>query len=444
MKKYDVVIIGAGPGGLGLAYPLKEAGLEVAVVEENLWGGTCPNRGCDPKKVLLAAIEAKKQNQYLLGNGIKNETQIDWPALMQFEKTFTDPVSKSSRSGLTDAQIDVYDGHAEFIDQHTLKIDQTTITSEKFVIATGQRPSRLTNIENQEMMQTSTDFLKMDHLPNELALVGGGYIAFELAMIASGAGAKVHIIHHNQRPLKAFPKAYVDDLIDQLKTQGVEVHLGIDLKRVEPKDERFELSDGQGFKQIVDQVFVTAGRKPNDDSLNLEKIGVQTDRGGIVVNEYLETSVDNIYAMGDVVSKALPKLTPVSGFEARYLAKKLTKATQAAIDYPAIPTVVYGMPKLAKVGVELDEAQQHPEQYEIKTAEMTEWFTYRRLQDPFAKISVIHEKSSGKIVGAITMSSEAEHLINDLTMIINQGGLVDQINNQILAYPTEASDLGYM
>jgi glutathione reductase (NADPH) len=444
MKQYDVVIIGAGPGGLALAYPLKEAGLKVAVVEENLWGGTCPNRGCDPKKVLLAAVEAKMRNQYLIGNGIKNASEINWQALMQFEKTFTDPVSKSSRAGLVDAQIDVWDGHAEFIDQHTLKIDGESISSEKFVIATGQRPGRLTQIQNQELMETSTDFLKMEQLPNEIAFVGGGYIAFELAMIASGAGAKVHIIHHNQRPLKAFPKEYVDNLIQQLESQGVEFHLDIDLKSVESQDQRLKLSDNQNFEQVVDRVFVTAGRKPNDDALNLKNIGVQTDAGGIVVNQYLESTVDNIYAMGDVVSKQIAKLTPVARFEARYLAKRLTGVTKDKIKYPAIPTVVYGMPKLAKVGVELDEAQKYTDRYEIKTAEMTKWFTYSRLQDPFAKVSVIHERDTGKIVGAITISSEAEHLINDLTMLINQGGTKNQIDNQILAYPTEASDLSYM
>ncbi|MCC3237422.1 FAD-dependent oxidoreductase, partial [Pediococcus acidilactici] len=184
MEKFDVVIIGAGPAGLGLAYDLKQAGQAVAVVEENRWGGTCPNRGCDPKKVLMAAVEAKLRSHHLVGKGLENEPEIDWPSLMRFKETFTEPVSSSSRQGLVDAGITVLDGHAEFVDQHTLKVGEQRVESSQFVIATGQRPGRLSKIENEALMQTSTDFLAMPELPKRIALVGGGYIAFELAAIA--------------------------------------------------------------------------------------------------------------------------------------------------------------------------------------------------------------------------------------------------------------------
>ncbi|KRN93660.1 dihydrolipoyl dehydrogenase family protein [Pediococcus stilesii] len=444
MTNYDVVIIGAGPGGLGLAYPLKQAGLNIAVVEENLWGGTCPNRGCDPKKVLLAAVEARMHSKYLVNNGIKAAPEIDWPALMQFEKTFTAPVSKNSRSGLSNADIDTISGHAEFVDSNTLKVGDKIIHSAKFVIATGQRPGRLMAVKNQELMLTSTDFLKMDQLPDEIAFIGGGYIAFELAMIAAAAGAKVHIIHHNDRPLKDFPKEYVDDLLKQMEAENIQIHLNTDIKEIKKETNRFILDDESGFTLKVDRAFVTAGRKPNDDTLNLEKIGVQTDRGGIVVNDHLETTIKGIFAMGDVISKSHPKLTPVSGFEAQYLAKLLNNQTTEAIDYPAIPTVVYGMPKLAQTGVKLQEALEHEDQYQIQTNETTDWFTYRRLGEPQAKVSVVRERKTNKIVGAVTMSSEAEHLINDFATVINHGGSASEINNQIWAYPTEASDLEYM
>jgi glutathione reductase (NADPH) len=444
MKRYDVVIIGAGPAGLGLAYPLKATGLAVAVVEENLWGGTCPNRGCDPKKVLLSAVEAKMQSQYLVGNGIQTTPEIDWQALMQFEKSFTKPVSKSSRQGLIDAGIDVFDGHAEFSDAHTLDVAGTPIKSERFVIATGQRPSRLTKIKNETVMQTSTDFLQMDQLPKQLALVGGGYIAFELAIIAQVTGAEVHIIHHNDRPLKQFPKSYVDMFMKQLERMGVRFHLNVDLSTIEVQDSKLVLKDADDFELTVDQAFVTAGRQPNIDTLNLAGVGVQVDRAGIIVDDHLQTSVPNILAMGDVVAKSQPKLTPVAGFEARYLAQSLTGKTQDEIKYPVIPTLVYGMPQLAQVGVSLKQAQADPSRYEIKTNDMTDWFTYRRRQEPKAQVSVIREKASTKIVGAVVMSSEAEVLINQLATIINQGGTTATIKNQIWAYPSQASDLGYL
>lgn len=442
MKEFDVVIIGAGPGGLSLAYQLKAQGKSVAVVEENLWGGTCPNRGCDPKKVLLAAVEAKQHNDYMVGSGIEKSSAINWNELMQFEKTFTKDVSPSSRQGLVDSDVTVYDGHASFIDQHQLQIDDQIISSKKYVIATGQRPSRL-DIKGQEYLKTSTDFLKMDKLPKTIALIGGGYIGFEFAAIASAAGADVHLIHHNDRPLKEFPVDGVQSLIQQLQKNGVHFNLNVDITDVALRDKQFRLSDDGDFNLDVDAVFVTAGRQANDDTLNLNQIGVKTDRGGIVVNDHLQTDVENIYALGDVISKRHPKLTPVSGFEAKYLSKELNGGDEP-IDYPVIPTVIYGMPKLAQVGISIETAEQNPEQFNITKLDMKNWFSYRRIKEPVAEAEIIHEKSTNRIVGGYVVSSEADTLINYLTMIINKQMTMDDITNEVYAYPTEASDLEYL
>ncbi|WP_353989801.1 NAD(P)/FAD-dependent oxidoreductase [Pediococcus argentinicus] len=441
MKKYDVVIIGGGPAGLGLAYPLKSNGQKVAVVEENLWGGTCPNRGCDPKKVLLSAVEAKRKGEYLVEKGIQDTPEINWDDLMRFEKTFTAPVSSGSKQGLVNAGIDVLDGHAEFESANILSVGSDKIESDRFVVATGQRPGRL-NINGDELLQTSTDFLNMDHLPKSLVFVGGGYIAFEFAAIAVAAGAEVHLIHHNDRPLKGFPKDGVDELINQLKKQGVQFHFNVNINKIVKDNSGIELSDGQVFDLKVSKGFVTAGRRPNDDTLNLNQIGVETDQHGIEVNDHLQTTVENIYAMGDVVSRKQPKLTPVSGFEAQYLSHELLKGGDG-ITYPAIPTLVYGMPKLAQVGLSVEEAQKQANKYDINKLDMTGWFSYKRTNEPVSKAEVVIEKESNRIVGAFVISSEADTVINYLTMIINAKATMSEVQSQIFAYPTEASDLEY-
>ena len=444
MNQYNVVIIGGGPAGLNLAYPLKVAGLKVAVVEENLWGGTCPNRGCDPKKVLISAVEAQAHTEYMYQHGIENVAKIDWPALMAYEKTFTAPVSKSSKNSLIASEIDAIDGHASFIDEHQLKVGNQVITSDKFVIATGQRPRRLTNIKNESVMKTSTDFLKMDDLPKEIAFVGGGYIAFELAKIASAAGSIVHIIHHDDHPLGAFYSEYIKDLINENEKHNIHMHYNIDIREIETKQNQYVLKDDNGFQLKVDRVFTTAGRVANDDTLNLDKIGVNTNPGGIEVNDHMQTNVKNIYAMGDVVAKRIPKLTPVASFEAQYLAQLLTDKSNEAIQYPVIPTIVYGMPKVAQVGVQIQVALENSDKYEVNNLDTTNWFTYRRLRDPLAKVSVVRQKSDGKVVGAAMISSEADVLINEFTFWINHGGMSSEVLNQIFAYPTVTSDLKYM
>ncbi len=441
MNKFDVVILGAGPGGGALAYALKAQDLKVAVVEENLWGGTCPNRGCDPKKVLLAAVDARRHSQYLEGNGLKKAPEIDWPALIKFEKTFTDPVSEGTKTGLKNAGITVIDGSVKFVDKHTIFANDQKVTADKFVIATGARPGLL-EVDGKHHFKTSTDFLQMTQMPKTVTFLGGGYIAFEFAAIASAAGAQVHIVHHNDRPLKAFPQADVQRLVHQLKEVGVQFHFGVDISRIEKNETGYELISAQGFSLQTDQVFCTAGRIPNDDTLALEKAGVKYSKKGIEVDDHLQTTAENIYALGDVVAKTQPKLTPVSGFEAHYLAE-LFGGHDKAIRYPAIPTVIYGDPRLAMVGVNADEAQKQTSVYKVSDMDITGWFTYRRLNEPLAHATVITSKKTGAVVGASLMSSEADDLINYFAMAINRQLTPENLKETIFAYPTAASDLTY-
>lgn len=444
MSQFETVIIGGGPAGLGLAYPLQAAGQKVAVVEENKWGGTCPNRGCDPKKVLLGPVEILRRNQYLLGKGIVNQVQINWADLMAFKNTFTDPVSTNSRAGLVAAGITVFDGHASFKDNHTLDIDGETITADRFVIATGQRPRQLA-ITGGELLGTSTTFMQLPQLPAEIAFVGAGFEAFEFAAIASAAGAKVHIIQHNDRPLKQFPQAGVAELMHQLIAQGVEFHLNFETQTIQPTETGIMISgsDAGKLQQLtVNAGFATSGRIPNCDTLNLTAIGVATDSHGIKVNDHLQTNTANIYAMGDVVSRRQPKLTPVASFEAQYLSRELLHSG-AAIAYPMIPSVIYGMPRLAQVGVSLTEAKAN-DAYVVKPLDMTQWFTYRHLNEAVAKATTIVDKTTDRIMGAFVISNEADELINYLTQIIDQQLTMKQVQQEILLYPTVASDLGYL
>lgn len=440
MQKYDVVIIGAGPAGLAAAYPLKAAGKDVAVIENDLWGGTCPNRGCDPKKVLLSGVEARDKMNQLVGKGFKAAPYVNWVELEAFKETFTDPVSENSKKGLVNAGITTIVGTPEFMDTDKLQVNGTTIQAGQFILATGQRPS-LPNIIGKEHLLTSTDFLSLKQMPAEIAIVGGGYIAFELATIANATGAKVHMILHNDRPLKAFDPKQVDALVAQLQQKGVEFHFNIATKRIVQAQGKYEL-EADNFKLATNLIFAATGRIPNLETLNLEKAQVQTSPKGILVNQTLQTSNPKIYAIGDVVAKKHPKLTPVAGFEARYVAEHLNGATDE-IGYPLVPTVVYGSPELAQIGLSVAEANAHPDQYEIKVQDLTDWFTYHRTNEPIAKATTILDQK-GCLVGASVLSSEAAELINLFTFAIAHKVTHKKVNELIMAYPTVASDLQYL
>ncbi|GEK28825.1 dihydrolipoyl dehydrogenase family protein [Furfurilactobacillus siliginis] len=442
MSDYDQLILGGGPGGLALAYELKAAGKKVAVVEENLWGGTCPNRGCDPKKILVAAVEAKRHAEYMQGEGIDGTTSINWPDLMRNKFAYTDAIPSGTLSGLQQAHIETLTGHARFNADGSVNVDDQTVTAEQMIIATGQRPARL-NIDGGELIQTSTDFLNMRELPKRLTFIGGGYIAFELADIANAAGAEVHMLLHNDRPLKAFDQELVSDLVNQLWADGVKFELNVDVTHVAKTDEGLVISNDDGFTLTTNAVIGATGRIANVDTLNLAAVGVQADAKGVVVNDHLQTTNPRIYALGDVVAKpGVPKLTPVAGFDARYLAGQLTGTTTAPIAYPAIPTVIFGVPRLATVGISTAAATDDAK-LRIKTIDMTHWYTYNRIHDPKAKVKVVLNQA-GELVGASVLSSVADEMINYLTFLINRHATAQALNDMVLAYPTPASDLGYV
>ncbi|HJG22852.1 MULTISPECIES: dihydrolipoyl dehydrogenase family protein [Enterococcus] len=437
MKKYDAVVIGSGVAGLSAAYGLKAAEKQVLVVEENLWGGTCPNRGCDPKKILLNGVEARKRIEQLIGKGFSDVPPVDWAELQAFKRTFTDPVSKNRQEELAAAKIDHLSGTAQFIDLQTIKVGEETITAEHYVLATGQRPAILP-IEGKEFLQTSTDFLALEKLPKEIIFIGAGYIAFELAMIAHAAGSKVTIVHHNQQPLKGFEEELVNSLVEQMQKAGIIFIFDFESQRVIQEASTYRLVSKDKELQ-ADAIFVATGRRPNIEHLQLEQAGVHTVKQGIVVNEYLQTSNPNIFACGDIIAKNEPKLTPVATFEGTYVADYLTGKT-APIHYPVIPTIVYSSPKVAQVG---RTKKQATEKDQVIDVSMTDWFTYHRVNEPLAKAQLIYD-ANDFLVGAAVISEQADDLINDLTLLINQKVKKAELDQWILGYPTLASDLSYL
>lgn len=441
-KKFDVIVIGSGVGGSGVASGLAKAGKTVAVIEEDLWGGTCPNRGCDPKKVLVSAVELRDKAIQLRGKGLEMVPNVNWPELMAFKETFTDPVPEQSKKSLESSNIETFSGSAQFLDKHTLQVNDDNLQAKQFVIATGARPSLL-DIPGKEHFLTSNDFLSLQEMPETVTFIGGGYIAFEFAAIANAAGAKVHVIHHNKRPLKAFDSELVTQLMDVLENKGVTFHLNIEVAKVEKTDGGYELSDNKDFKLNTDLVFCSTGRIPNIDNLQLEKAGVDFERKGITVNEHLQTSATNIYALGDALSKKQPKLTPVSTFESSYLVAYLSGKTQEPIVYPLISSQVFSGPKLAQVGVTTQEAQENEAQYTVNTVDASSYFTYKRTNEPLSTVKVVTDKETGLIAGAACLNNEADELINYFQTLIDHKVTANELGYKVIAYPSVASDLEY-
>ncbi|WP_423189499.1 dihydrolipoyl dehydrogenase family protein [Alkalibacterium sp. f15] len=439
---YDVVVIGSGVAGKSTAFGLASAGKKVAIVEADLWGGTCPNRGCDPKKVLVSAVEVRNKAMHLMGKGITKVPEIDWPDLMAFKKTFTDPVPEQSKESLKSAGIETYTGTAKFVDQLTIQVNDDLLEADRFVIATGARPNLL-DITGYEHFLTSDDFLSLPEMPDTVTFIGAGYIAFEFAAIANAAGADVHVIQHNNQPLREYDQEFVKEVMTQLEAKGVTFHLNTGVTKIEKQSTGYVLTDNNGFQLATNLVFGTTGRIPNTDNLNLDKVKVEYDKRGVKVDNRLQTSNPSIFAIGDVLSKEQPKLTPVSSLEASYLVSLLTEKTTEPLSYPSVPSIVFSSPKLAQVGVTVEEAKNNKNKYDISDLDATTWFSYRRTNEPVSKAKMIIDKESGLLMGATCLNDEADELINYFSLLIDRKITATDLADMVFAYPAIASDIPY-
>ena len=442
MQQFDTIILGGGPGGLAAAYGLHAQKQRVAVIEKDLWGGTCPNRGCDPKKILMAAVEAQAHSETLQGHGLNGVPQIDWTALMAKKRAYTSMIPGGTEAGLKSAEIAHFHGTAHFNADGSVQVGNQQLTATNVVIATGQKP-RLPQISGQEWLRTSTDFLDLDTLPEDVTFMGAGYVGVELATIANAAGRRVHLVHHSDRPLRAFDGDLVQDLMARLTAAGIDVRLNTEIVKVAPDGDQYQVTTQQGESWTTGLVFASAGRVPAVADLGLDQVDVATTAHGITVNGHLQTTNPHIFAIGDVVDRPQPKLTPVAGYEGRYLVDALTNPTAAPIKYPVIPSVVYGKSQLAQLGVSPAQAKLDPQNYRVNDLDITHWYSYQRIEDPHARIKVVIERASGRIVGAAVLSMEAEQVINTLDFVIQNKLDAVAINQSILAYPTVASDLTY-
>ncbi|KRL81522.1 dihydrolipoyl dehydrogenase family protein [Secundilactobacillus paracollinoides] len=436
---YDTIIIGGGPGGLAAAYGLVGK-QKVLVIENNLWGGTCPNFGCDPKKMLYGVVESKRQTQRYGQSGITGAVNIDWPALMSFKRGYTDKIPGGTHDGLASSGIATLFGSAEFVDAHTLRVNNKQVTGDAIIIATGATPA-IPNVPGKAHFQTSTDFLSLPELPHEIGFVGAGYVAIELANIAVEAGAKVHVFQHNDKLLRGFPEADTAVLKETLAAKGIQFHWNTTVTGVSEAGSGVIVhTDDEDV--ALDTIFAAAGRPANIAGLNLDAAGISASAKGVEVNDHLQTAASNVYAIGDVIDKKQPSLTPVSGYEGRYVAASIL-GQQAAISYPPIPHTVFAGPELAQVGVTVATATAHPDDYDVRTSSVGSWYTYNRLQDKTARVTTIIDKANQQLVGAVVLAVNAEELINTFSGIISRHETAAEAKDWMPVYPSAESDLQY-
>jgi glutathione reductase (NADPH) len=446
MQSFDLIVIGTGSAGKTVAETVREAGKSVAIIDKLPFGGTCSQRGCDPKKVLVGAAEIVARSAQLTGKGITNTATINWTDLIQFKKTFTDSIPEKTETKFSDQGISFFHGVATFLSATTIRIGDEELAANHIVIATGQRPSPL-NIPGEEFLIDSTGFMELAELPNEIVMVGGGYIAFEFAHIAARAGARVTILHQGKRPLEGFDADLVDLLVKAMRAIGIFIVLEAKVTAVEKTSATLTIHyerEGKGHTAIADLVVHAAGRVADVAELALETAGIAIGKMGVIVNEYLQ-SVSNpaVYACGDVADKGLP-LTPLASYEGSLVAKNILNGNQETYSNDPVPTTVFTVPPLASIGLTEEQAREQGRKVNVVFQETADWYVSRRINEPITGFKTLIDADTDQIIGAHLLGSGSEDVINLFAMAMKHKIPAKALSAMLFAYPTHASDLNSM
>lgn len=447
-KEYDLIVVGTGSAGSTVASACRHEGWKVAIVDSRPFGGTCALRGCDPKKVLVGAAEIIDWARRMSGKGlIARDTRIDWPELIRFKRTFTDPVPKLREESFARSGIDTFHGQAHFTGPASIEVGNDLLEAKHSVIASGARPARL-NIAGEEYLTTSDEFLELEELPQRIVFVGGGYISFEFAHVAVRAGSQVTILHRGLHGLERFDLGLVNRLVKWSREIGIDVQLGTSVESLEkrPSGLIVKTSNGKDEKEYpADLVVHGAGRVPEIDELDLAKGGVEHERHGVRVNEYLQsTSNPGVYAAGDCASSGNPPLTPVAGYEGRIVASNLLSGNHEKADYESVPSVVFTIPPLAAVGLDERVARNMGLNFRVATGDMSGWYASRRIAETCAAYKVLVEDGTDRILGAHLLGSHAEEHINLFALAIRKGLRASDLRDTIYSYPTHVSNTQYL
>lgn len=432
---FDVGIIGSGPAGLAAAFEAKQLGQNVVVIEEYMWGGTCPNYGCDPKKILLSAVETLHRTEALQNKGLVGSAQINWSALMATKQEYVDAVKPRKIKGLEQAEIEHIYGHAQFINKNTVETDDYQVSASNWIIATGQRPRQI-DFPGSDLMGNSETFLNLEKMPQDITFLGGGYIGVEFANISHFAGAQVHLITQGSHLLSDFDQILVHEFEKEMLKNEIELTFNNTIDNIQKQGQQYLVTLSNGNSFVTDLVIGAVGRTGNADKIQAEKADIQTRDGHVIVDQYLKSTNPHVYAIGDVADNNVPKLVPVGNFEGRYVARQLAGKITTPLQYPTMPKVVFGTPRIAQTGVSMVAAKQQG--FKIKDLNMANVITFFRYHDD-ARIRVAVD-NDGLIVGASIFAFEAEELINYFVTAINMKRTFAETQANLYAYPSLGSE----
>jgi glutathione reductase (NADPH) len=366
---------------------------------------------------------------------------------MRFKRSFTEPVTKLREDGFAKAGIAAFHGRARFVGPTSVQVGEEILDGRFVVIAAGEAPADL-EIPGSEHLTTSDQFLELTELPRNILFIGGGYIAFEFAHVAARAGSQVTVLHRGPRPLALFDPDLVGQLIERTRELGIDVHLGTEAIGIEKTSTQFivrALASRERSTFQADMIVHAAGRVPEINDLNLDAVGIDWEKQGVCVNEFLQ-SVSNpaVYAAGDAAATGGPPLAPVASYEGLIVAANLLKGNHQKANYQGVPSVVFTIPQLAAVGLSERGAREQNLKFRVKTEMTPTWYSSRRVAETRSGYKVLVEEGTDHILGAHILGSDSGEVINLFAIAIRAGIRATDLKHTLFAYPTSGSNMTRM
>jgi dihydrolipoamide dehydrogenase len=445
MEKYDVAIIGSGPGGYVCAIRCAQLGLKTALIEKyDSLGGTCLNVGCIPSKALLDSSEHYHQAAHdFKEHGIDlKDLKVNFKQMIERKRGVVEQTVGGIDFLMKKNKVDVLHGHGSFKDANTILIDgkeKQEIKADKVVIATGSKPSSLPFIKiDKKRVITSTEALELSELPKSMVVIGGGVIGLELGSVYARLGTEVHVVEFMDRIIPGMDSDMSKELMKSMKKLGVNFHLNHKVKEVKAAAKKVTIKaddkKGEEVSWDADYCLVSVGRKAYTEGLGLENVGLETnDRGQVEVDEHLKTKVGNIYAIGDVVRGAM--LAHKAEEEGTFVAEVI-KGEKPHIDYNLIPNVVYTWPEVAGVGKTEEELKEAKVDYKKGTFPFKASGRARASMDTDGLVKVLADKETDEILGVHICGPRAADMIAEAVVAMEYRATAEDISRMSHAHPT--------